>query len=563
MSATQQFLAARDLLLELRSDGTRAGREFRWPVLEEFNWVRDYFDTIPLRGDRVALRVVDDDGADQTRSFSQLCRRSRQVGSLLRSHGIGAGDRVLVMLGNVVPLWEVMLGVMRLGGVIVPATTLLRDDELSDRLQRGGVKAVVTDAALAERFEGVLSGQVRISVGEHTPAGWIDFAKEVASAAPDFEPEVATRAVDPLFLYFTSGTTARPKVVTHTHQSYPVGSLSTLYWLGLRPGDVHLNLSSPGWAKHAWSSVFAPWNAEATVVAYHYERFRPRALLDQLVRCRVTSFCAPPTVWRRLIQEPLRDWPVCLRELVSAGEPLNPEVIAQVHAAWNLTIRDGYGQTETTALIGNPPGQLLKAGSMGRALPGYPVVLLSPDGERQRDDGEICLDLRDGRPAGLMAGYLDERGSLLDPARDGYFHTGDVATRDADGYLVYVGRADDVFKCSDYRISPFELESLLVAHPAVAEAAVVPSPDPQRGAVPKAYVTLVAGHEANAATARSIFQFVRERAAPYKRIRRLEFQDLPKTISGKIKRAELRRHALAAVETGNRANEFLEDELSA
>lgn len=562
MSATQQFLGARDLLLELRSDCGRAGREFRWPVLEEFNWARDYFDTIPLRNDRLALRVVDDDGADHTRTFSQLCSRSRQVASLLRSQGIRARDNVLVMLGNVVPLWETMLGVMRLGGVIVPATTLLREDELSDRLQRGAVKAIVADAALAQRFEGILSGQVRISVGEQTPAGWIDFAKEVAAASPDFEPEVATRGSDPLFLYFTSGTTARPKLVVHTHRSYPLGHLSTLYWLGLEPGDVHLNLSSPGWAKHAWSSLFAPWNAEATVVAYHYERFQPRALLEQLVRCRVTSFCAPPTVWRRLIQEPLREWPVCLRELASAGEPLNPEVIAQVRAAWNLTIRDGYGQTETTALIGNPPGQELKAGSMGRPLPGYPVVLLSPDGQEQRDDGEICLDLREGRPAGLMMGYLDERGSLTDPARNGYFHTGDVATRDADGYLVYVGRMDDVFKCSDYRISPFELESLLVAHPAVAEAAVVPSPDPVRGAVPKAYIVLVAGKGADAATARSIFQFVRERAAPYKRIRRLEFKELPKTISGKIRRAELRRHALAAVETGDPANEFLEEELS-
>lgn len=560
MSASRQFLAARDYLLEHRTDCDGACRGFRWPVLEEFNWARDYFDTIALREDRIALRVVADGAPDQTRTFSQLCFRSRQVASLLRGHGVGAGDRVLVMLGNVVPLWEVMLGVMRLGGVIIPATTLLREEELADRLHRGGVRAVVTHADLTARFVSLLSDEVRISVGADTPDGWIDFEKEAATASPHFEPAVSTRAADPLLLYFTSGTTARPKLVAHTQASYPVGALSTLYWLGLKPGDVHLNLSSPGWAKHAWSSFFAPWNAEATVVAYHYERFQPRALLEQLVRCRVTSFCAPPTVWRWLIQEPLRDWPVCLRELVSAGEPLNPEVIARVHAAWNLTIRDGYGQTETTAVVGNPPGQPVKAGSMGRPLPGYPVVLLDPDGEPRRDDGEICLDLRSGRPAGLMAGYVDGQGSLVDAARNGYFHTGDVASRDAEGYLVYVGRMDDVFKCSDYRISPFELESVLIAHEAVAEAAVVPSPDPLRGAVPKAFIALAAGQSADGATARSIFRFVRERVAPYKRIRRLEFRDLPKTISGKIRRTDLRRDELAAAAAGTRPNEFLEDD---
>jgi acetyl-CoA synthetase len=557
MSVTQKFLGARDLLLQLRSDYARACREFQWPDLDEFNWVRDYFDTIPLRNDRLALRVVDDTGADQARTFSQLSARSRQVARFLDLHGIGAGDRVLIMLGNMVPLWEVMLGVMRLGAVIIPATTQLQRDELRDRLERGEVKVIVTEGRLAERFAGLLSRQVCISVGEPVP-GWLDFAA-IEEVSSDFEPPVATRASALSFLYFTSGTTARPKLVGHTQQSYPVGSLSTLYWLGLQPGDVHLNLSSPGWAKHAWSSVFAPWNAEATVVAYNYERFQPHGLLDQLVRCRVTSLCAPPTVWRRLIQEPLRDWPVCLRELASAGEPLNPEVIDQVRSAWNLTIRDGFGQTETTAQIGNPPGQPLKIGSMGRPLPGYSVVLLSPDGE-ERDDGEICLDLRARRPLGLMEGYLDAPAWEAEASRDGYFHTGDVASRDADGYLTYVGRMDDVFKCSDYRISPFELESVLMAHPAVAEAAVVPSPDPLRLAIPKAHILLVEGHAADAATARSIFQFVRDRVAPYKRIRKLEFRDLPRTVSGKIRRSALRSEENAAVRAGERVpNEFLEE----
>ena len=323
-------------------------------------------------------------------------------------------------------------------------------------------------------------------VGADLP-GWSRF--EEAYAEPDaFVPDGETRATDPLLLYFTSGTTAQPKLVLHTHQSYPVGHLSTMYWIGLREGDVHWNISSPGWAKHAWSSTFAPWNAGATVFGYHYARFEPRRALDTIVRCGVTTLCAPPTVWRMLVGEDLGAWPVALREVVGAGEPLNPEVIERVRRAWGLTIRDGYGQTETTAQVGNPPGQPVKPGSMGRPLPGYRIVLLNEAGA-EADEGEIVLPL-DPPPLGLMEGYLDDASRSADALRAGVYHTGDVAERDADGYITYVGRADDVFKSSDYRISPFELESALVEHPHVAEAAVVPSPDPVRLSVPKAFVVL-------------------------------------------------------------------------
>ena len=362
-----------------------------------------------------------------------------------------------------------------------------------------------------------------------------------------------------MLLYFTSGTTAKPKLVAHCQTSYSIGHLSTAYWIGLRRGDVHLNLSSPGWAKHAWSCFYAPWNAEATVLAYQFERFSATALLDQLVRCQVTTFCAPPTVWRMLIQEDLRRWPVVLREVVGAGEPLNPEVIARVKDAWGLTIRDGFGQTETTAQIGNPPGQRLKPGSMGRPLPGYAVALIAADGS-VGEEGEICLDLK-RRPVGLMQAYLDDPDKTAEVMRDGYYHTGDVASRDAEGYLTYVGRLDDVFKSSDYRISPFELESVLIEHPAVAEAAVVPSPDPLRLAVPKAFVVLAAGAAADAATACSILEYVRGRVSPFKRIRRLEFADLPKTISGKIRRVELRLSENDRPASGQRrAREFWEED---
>jgi acetyl-CoA synthetase len=533
----QAFIELRDRLLREGISHSQALQSFEWPAIPHFNWAHDYFDRIAAGNDRPALRIVNDAGHDFSLSFAALSRRSNQVANFLASHGVGPGDRVLIMLGNVVALWEVMLATMKLGAVMIPATTLLQRADLEDRLARGGVRAVIADRAQVKHFDGLPGAPIRVCVGGAMP-GWSDFEASHEAAAI-FHCEAPTPADALMLLYFTSGTTAKPKLVAHSHTSYSVGHLSTAYWIGLRPGDVHLNLSSPGWAKHAWSCFFAPWNAEATVLAYQFERFNATALLDQLVRCAVTTFCAPPTVWRMLIQEDLRRWPVVLREVVGAGEPLNPEVIDRVRAAWGLTIRDGFGQTETTAQIGNPPGQPLKPGSMGRPLPGYRVALVAADGS-VGEEGEICLDLHQ-RPVGLMQAYLDDAEKTGEVMRDGYYHTGDVASRDGDGYLTYVGRLDDVFKSSDYRISPFELESVLIEHPAVAEAAVVPSPDPLRLAVPKAYVALTAAAAADAVTARSILEYVRERVSPFKRIRRLEFADLPKTISGKIRRVELRR----------------------
>jgi acetyl-CoA synthetase len=559
MTNSSRFIALRDQLLRLRADLPRAQRDFRWPSFEQFNWAGDYFDVIAADNPATALRLVDDAGTDQAVSFAAMARRSKQVADLLSSIGVVRGDRLLIMLPNSIALWETMLAAIRLGAVIIPATMLLDRADLTERLERGAVRAVIADASVTARFSGLSGAPLRIAVGASVD-GWRDYAESV-HGNDDF-PAAPTRADELLLLYFTSGTTARPKLVAHSHTSYPVGHLSSMYWLGLQPGDVHLNLSSPGWAKHAWSSFFAPWNAQACVLAYHYERFDARALLDKLVSCGVTSFCAPPTVWRMLIQHPLRDWPVGLREVVSAGEPLNPEVIAKVRDTWGLTIRDGFGQTETTAQVGNSPGQPLKPGSMGRPLPGCPVVLLDTLG-RIAEEGEICLDLSQ-HPLALMQGYLDETERTADAMGDGYYHTGDVASRDSEGYLTYVGRMDDVFKSSDYRISPFELESVLIEHAAVAEAAVVPSPDALRLSVPKAFVTLVAGAVPDAATAAAILQHVRERVSPYKRIRRLEFAALPKTISGKIRRVELRKLEQAR-ETGSarRPQEFWEEDLRA
>jgi len=536
MTNSDRFIALRDGLLRTREDWARACNEFRWPQFEEFNWVGDYFEVIAAGNDATALRMVDDAGGDRSISFASMAVRAAQLAAFLAAQGVGRGDRLLLMLPNCVALWEAMLAAIRLGAVIIPATTLLEREDLRDRLERGRVSTVITEAALTARFADLAGAPVRIATGEPV-RGWTPFAHSFD--APSGGPPAATAAEDLLLLYFTSGTTALPKLVAHTHVSYPVGHLSTMYWLGLKPGDVHLNLSSPGWAKHAWSSMFAPWNAQATILAYQYERFDAWALLTKLVQCGVSTFCAPPTVWRMLIQSDLKKWRVSLREAVSAGEPLNPEVIAQVRDAWGVTIRDGFGQTETTALVGNSPAQPVKPGSMGRPLPGFPVVLLDAAG-RPSEEGEICLDLS-RRPLGLMRGYLDDPERTASAMGDGHYHTGDVARRDAEGYLTYIGRMDDVFKSSDYRISPFELESVLIEHPAVAEAAVVPSPDPLRLSVPKAFIVLSTGAVADADTAASILHYVRERVSPFKRIRRVEFAALPKTISGKIRRVELRR----------------------
>jgi acetyl-CoA synthetase len=557
MSNSRIFIALRDELLSRRSDYDGACRHFSWPRFTRFNWARDYFDVIAQGNEQPALRVVDDDGADQMASFATLAQRSRQVASFMAGLGVTRGDRVLIMLPNCVALWESMLALIRLGAVMIPASTLLERDDLADRLQRGRVKAVLTEAQLAPRFGTLAGAPVRIAVGPAVP-GWTQFS--ASQASPDDFTSADTGADELMLLYFTSGTAARPKLVAHSHTSYPVGHLTTLYWLGLKPGDVHLNLSSPGWAKHAWSCFFAPWNAQATVLAYHYQRFDARALLEKLVECRVTTFCAAPTVWRMLIQQDLRQWQVSLREAASAGEPLNPEVIAQVAQAWGITIRDGFGQTETSAMVGNPPGQPLKPGSMGRPLPGCPVVLLDTQGQPAQE-GEICLDLSQ-RPLALMQEYLDDEERTSSAMSAGYYHSGDVATRDADGYLTYVGRMDDVFKSSGYRISPFELESVLIEHESVAEAAVVPSPDALRLSVPKAFVVLAAGFAADAASAAAILAHVRARVSPYQRIRRLEFAALPKTISGKIRRVELRRLEEARGDaSARRPQEFWEEDL--
>lgn len=557
MTPYQRFAQARDFLQQHRTDYDTAYAGYQPPQLDEFNWAIDFFDQEAKNNSTPALWVVEEDGREQKISFADMAARSSQVASWLQQCGVERGDRVLLMLPNRVELWEIMLAGIKLGAVLVPTTMLVSTADLQDRMERGRVRHVIAQVSEAHKFEGVTGNFTRIAVGGSLD-GWHDFddCRRVLSV---FAPKGVTRAGDPLLLYFTSGTTARPKLVLHSHQSYPAGHLSTMYWIGLQKGDVHWNISSPGWAKHAWSCFFAPWNAGATVFVYNYERFSARAALETVQRCGVTSLCAPPTVWRMLIKEDLTQWKPPLRELVGAGEPLNPEVIEQVERAWGIRIRDGFGQTETTAQIGNPPGQLVKPGSMGRPLPGYRIALLDLD-EQPAQEGEISVRL-DAKPIALMLGYEGDEEKTAEVMRAGHYHTGDTATVDEDGYYFYVGRNDDVFKSSDYRISPFELESVLIEHEQVLEAAIVPSPDPVRLSVPKAFITLRQGVEPTRELAREIFAFARERLAPYKRIRRIEFRELPKTISGKIRRVELRKAEAARDDSAPTGIEFREEDI--
>lgn len=554
-AATHAVREMRDFLFANATDDDAARAGFAWPEVDAFNFALEWFDVVAAeRPDRPAVQIVDADLSLRSWTYGELSARSDQVASWLAGLGIRRGDHVIVMLNNTIELWEVMLAITKIGAVSIPTSTLLSASDLAYRVEHGRARAVVTLGSLTDRLDGISADILRIGVGE-APEGWARYA-ESASAPAAFEPDGPTPATDTALLYFTSGTTNRPKLVQHTHVSYPVGHLSTMWWLGVRPDDVHLNISSPGWAKHAWSSFYSPFLAEATVFVYNYARFDANTLMQVMDTHHVSTFCAPPTVWRMLIQADLGRLTHPPRELVGAGEPLNPEVIDRVREAWGGTIRDGFGQTEMTACIGNSPGQPVKIGSMGRPLPGYPVVLLDPaTGEVVEREGEIALDLSRA-PLGLMAGYYDDPDKTAESRAGGYHHTGDIAVRDDDGYLTYVGRSDDVFKASDYKISPFELESVLLEHELVVEAAVIPSPDPTRLAVPKAYVCLTPEASDEAAAARSIFAYAHDRLSSHLWVRLIEFvPELPKTISGKIRRVELRAREAERVTSGDESRQ--------
>jgi len=546
MSDLKEFIASRDFLLKAdRYDAAKAG--FVWPRLGDFNWARDYFDALSDYCPHPALIYLDDKGREERISFSRMKDRSNMAANFLRDLGLVKGDRILLILPNSIELFEIMLGAMKLGTAIIPASTLLTIEDIRDRIERGRVKCVVTNGELSNRVDRagsrIQAALSKICVGG-VPNGWIDY-DEISGRSSNFRSKDVFSQDDELLIYFTSGTTAKPKLVLHTHQTYPVGHLSTMYWIGARKGDVHYNVSAPGWAKYAYSSIFGVWNAEATSLVFNYSaRFNAKQVLEVIEKYAVTTFCAPPTVWRFLLLEDLQKYHLSLREIVSAGEPVNPEIVERANEGTGLTLREGFGQTETTIQIGVFPGMEPKLGSMGVEAPGFHIRVLADDLSTvpAGADGTLAIKVRPERPVGLMAGYIDPKEKNKEVFVGDWYLTGDIASRDEDGYFRFVGRADDVFKSSDYRISAFELESEIMAHPAVTEVAVVASPDPMRGFVPKAYIILRPEVVASKEVAYNIFKFTRDRVAPYKRPRIIEFtEDLPKTVSGKIRRIDLRR----------------------
>ncbi|MER5770642.1 AMP-binding protein [Streptomyces sp. NPDC001985] len=544
---TAVFRAARDTLLRHRTDPAAAGRDFRWPRPAAFNWALDWFDAVaadPARRDRTALRLVR--GArpedDTVLTWGELSRRSARLANWLHGLGLRRGDPVLLLLDNQEALWETMLACVGLGAVLVPTYITATAPELDDRAERARVRCVVADAALIERSPGWRPDvPLAIAVPAAGP-GWTSYEDHRAASAA-FRPDGPTGAHDPLLRYFTSGTTTRPKLVEHTHTSYPVGHLSGMYWNGLLPGDVHLNLSAPGWAKHAWSSFFTPWNAEAAVVALDsVASARPDAVLDVLRTRAVTSLCAPPAVWRALLAEGPGPRPPALREAVSAGEPLDAGLLDSFRRAWGIDVRDGYGQTETTARLGWTPGTSPLPGHIGSPLPGCGALLIDPDTGREAatgTPGELCLDLAE-HPVGLMRGYPDDPVRTAETFAGGLYRTGDLMVRSPGGVLRCLGRTDDQFNSFGHRLSPQELEAAVLRCPAVREAAVVPVPDPAGSRVPKAYAVLAPGARAGTA-AEAVFALLRAELPEEKRIRALEFRaSLPRTPSGKVRRAALR-----------------------
>jgi acetyl-CoA synthetase len=555
--AHQRFREARDLLLELRTDPDRAAAEFRWPRSESFNWALEWFDVIAADNAETALELLPGDRQRPVRmTFQELSARSDTVACWLRDHGVQPGHRVLVVLDARLELWETMLACLKLGAVVIPCHVGLTGRELSDRVSRSGARHVVCLDELAEQGEVNGVQGLRVAVGDARGQaavprpGWHAFP---GPEHPDraFEPSGPTPSDAVAFCYFTSGTTSAPKLVAHSHQSYPVGHLSSMYWNGLLPGDRHLNVSSPGWAKHSWSSLFVPWNAEATIVAPAMGPALPELLPALLERHRVSSFCAPPSTWKAVLPF-LHTARPPLREATSAGEILDTTVADRVEQEWGVRPRDGYGQTETTALIGTTPGQRAPRGWLGRVLPGYRLVLREPDAIEhevgpglEARTGEICIDLTE-RPVGAMLGYLAAASER--PSHPGYQAegaprqaTGDLAECDHNGWVRLLGRRDDMFKSFDQRISPLELEAVLATHPRVLETAVIPLPDPVGGHVPHAVVVPHPATVPGPALAQELLDHAAGGLAEALRPRSVTFVErLPRTVTGKINRAALR-----------------------
>jgi acyl-coenzyme A synthetase/AMP-(fatty) acid ligase len=561
-----------------------------------FNWVTDILEKhyLPLYGDKRALVWTDGD-KEITYTYEELIRKSNQLLHFLQARGIRQGDVLFVMLPVVLPNWLTYIACIKGGLVMIPAATILGEKDIEYRFDNNHPSVIISDAENAGKIDSALAsgkagpagqdaadlftgstsgvpGPIKILVSGQRD-GWFSWA-EIERSDTDCTA-AATRADDVLFLFFTSGTTGMPKIVAHTHLSYPFGHLTTAAWIGLQPGDLHYNIAQPGWAKFAWSSFFAPLSMGAAVLIFQQAgRMDTAVQLAVAEKYKVSTFCAPPTALRMLVLEDLKRYRFAFRECLSAGEPLNPEVIEAWKKGTGIVIRDGYGQTETTLLAGNLPGDPVKYGSMGKQAFLYEVEIVDDSGNGLPVDegGHIGVKVSDAvsgarpddgrsRPNGVFKEYSGEPGKRDALIKNGYYLTGDKAYKDRDGYIWFVGRDDDVIKSSDYRIGPFEVESVLIEHEAVIESAVVGSPHPIRGHVVKAFVITGPGVDITKELADELFDFCEKSLSSYKMPRIIEFVgELPKTISGKIRRVELRASEAMNKARGIRgAQEFFYD----
>ncbi len=528
-------------------------QSFHWQAPEHFNFAADVIGRWAADPKKEAMWHVAAEGQERHVTFAEFARRSNQAADAFSKLGIQKDDRVLVMLPRLVEWWEVVLGLMKLGAVPIPCTVLLTPKDIQFRAETARPTAIVTDNDNAPKYDEVRdhcpSIKGAIIVGAFRPR-WTSYAEVVAEGNPQYQP-TPTRSTDPCLIYFTSGTVGYPKMVLHTHASYGIGhNITGKYWLDLRPDDLHWNVSEMGWAKAAWSNLFGPWSQGASMFIQDARgKFNPKETLAFLEKYPITTFCAPPTVYRLLVLEDLKSFKAkSLRHCVGAGEPLNPEVIETWQEATGITIRDGYGQTETVLICGNFPPLTVKPGSMGKPSPGFYLSVIDDAGNElpPHKEGDIAIRIKPDRPLGLFQEYWNNPDAMARSFRGDWYITGDRAYKDEDGYFWFVGRADDVIISAGYRIGPFEVESALVEHPAVAESAVVASPDELRGEIVKAYVILAPGYTASERLAEELQEHVKTVTAPYKYPREIEFvTELPKTISGKIRRVELRERERA------------------
>jgi acetyl-CoA synthetase len=533
-------------------------KNFRIDVPEYFNFGFDVIDAWANKDrNKIAMLWVNQEGEEKKFTFFDLMRLSNQIVNIMIKYGVNKGDKVMIMLPRVPEWWTFTLGLIKRGAVYCPAPTMLTPKDLKYRINLAGIKMIITMEEQAEKIEQIAKEcptlSCKLLIDAKRP-GWISYPVELDYPAPVSSKIVnmpgtkKTRSTDPLVIFFTSGTTGEPKMVVHDH-SYPLGHIVTArFWHDLRTNDLHFTLSDTGWAKSAWGKFYGQWIEGAAIFVYDIRsRFNATEILPLIEKYGITTFCCPPTIYRMLILADLDKFDFTeLRHCVSAGEPLNPEVIKAWKDATGLTILEGYGQTETVLCIGTFPGMTPKFGAMGKPCPGWHIELHDDHGKPVglHEEGRIAIRI-DPRPVGLFCEYLNNEEENKKSFVKGFYYTGDKAYKDEDGFLWFIGRDDDVIKSSGYRIGPFEVESALIEHPAVQEAAVVGSPDDIRGLVVKAFIILKPGHKGSDPLTREIQEHVKKVTAPYKYPRAIEYvETLPKTISGKIRRNELREREM-------------------